>query len=159
MGFLDHLLIQYAFHSGLSLKLCCIGDMWIDWHHVAEDAGIVLGLLIAKVFCRLKSSRYSHAVLPMDEALVRCCLDVSGRGGLFWLDERRCSAPAVEMAWTTLDSVARCASLSLHVDVLKGTNAHHVSEAVLKAFGICCRWALEAVGPSSTKSTPLIVWG
>ncbi len=118
----------------------------------------MLGLLVAKAFCCLEFARYSHAVLSMDDALVRCCLDVSGRGRLFWSNSECRLAAAGELVRTVLDSAARNANLSLHVDILKGSSSHHVCEAVFKAFGVCCRRAFEAAScSSSTKGIPLII--
>ncbi len=146
LGFLDHMLDLFARHGGFGLKVSCEGDLHVDEHHTVEDVGIALGqafleALGDKTFIR----RYGHAYVPMDGALARGVVDLSGRFYLhFCADVRRervgdLPVEMVEHFWYSFAERARC---NLHVDVLHGKNAHHQIEAIFKAVARALREAV-----------------
>ena len=145
VGFLDHMLDLFARHGGLGLHVEADGDLHVDDHHTVEDVGIVLGQALREALGEKDYvARYGHAYVPMDEALARAVVDLSGRATLaFEGDFRRdavgdLSTELVRHFWW---SVAEHAGLTLHVHILTGDNDHHKIEAVFKAVGRALRMA------------------
>lgn len=148
IGFLDHMLEQIARHGLIDLKVRCHGDLHIDGHHSVEDIGIALGKCIAEALGDKKGIvRYGMSYVPLDEALSRCVIDLSGRPYLEF------NVPFTAPMIGQLDSqlvrefflaLASNAKMTLHIDNLRGINAHHQCETVFKAFGRALRMAVEA---------------
>ena len=160
--FLDHMLDQVARHGALDLTVEAKGDLEIDAHHTVEDIGITLGMAMAKALGDKKGiRRYGHAYVPLDEALSRAVVDFSGRPGLeFHVDFRRARVGEfdVDLTHEFFQGFANHALATVHIDNLRGDNAHHQCETVFKAFARALRMAVEpdprAVGSiPSTKGT------
>jgi imidazoleglycerol-phosphate dehydratase len=145
--FFDHMLDQIARHGVIDLAISAKGDLHVDAHHTVEDIGITLGQAVAKAVGDKKGiRRYGHAYIPLDEALSRVVIDFSGRPGLVYRVEfprARVGEFDVDLAREFFQGFCNHAQLTLHVDNLKGNNAHHVIETVFKAFGRALRMALE----------------
>ncbi len=145
--FLDHMLDQIARHGLIDLDIDCVGDLHIDAHHTVEDTGITLGMAVAKAIGDKKGiRRYGHAYVPLDEALSRVVLDFSGRPGLeMHVPWKRSMIGSfdVNLAHEFFQGFVNHALVSLHIDNLRGTNAHHQCETVFKAFGRALRAAAE----------------
>lgn len=140
VGFFDHMLTHIARHGLLSLSVSASGDTHIDDHHTVEDVGIALGQALREaVGDKHGIARYGDATVPMDEALVVCALDFSGRGAfhtnLQFPDTRIGPTFASELVEEFFHAVARNAGITLNIRVLTGTNAHHIAEGAFKAFG------------------------
>ncbi len=148
VAFLDHMLDQVARHGMIDLDVRAQGDRHIDDHHTVEDIGITLGQAFAKALGDKKGiRRYGHAYVPLDEALSRVVVDFSGRPGLeFHVDFQRSAIGAfdVDLFHEFFQGFVNHAQLTLHVDSLRGRNAHHIAETVFKAFGRALRMAVEA---------------
>ena len=146
--FLDHMLDQVARHGLIDLKIVASGDNEIDDHHTVEDIGITLGQAFAQAVGDKKGIyRYGHAYVPLDEALSRVVIDFSGRPGLeFDVDFRRARIGEfdVDLFFEFFQGFVNHAGVTLHVDNLRGRNAHHIAETVFKAFGRAVRMALTA---------------
>jgi imidazoleglycerol-phosphate dehydratase len=144
--FLDHMLDQLARHSMIDLTVRAEGDLHIDAHHTVEDIGITLGQAVAKALGDKKGlTRYGHAYVPLDEALSRVVIDLSGRPGLeFHVPFTRAMIGAfdVDLAHEFFQGFANHALVTLHVDNLRGQNAHHQAETVFKAFARALRMAV-----------------
>lgn len=144
--FLDHMIDQVARHGMIDIKIVAKGDLHIDAHHTVEDIGITLGQAFAAAVGDKKGiARYGHAYVPLDEALSRVVVDFSGRPGLaFDVDfpRARIGDFDVDLFAEFFQGFVNHALLTLHVDALKGRNAHHVAETVFKAFGRALRMAL-----------------
>ncbi len=156
VGFLDHLLTAASFHGRWGLALEGSGDIHVDYHHLVEDTGLVIG----KAFRELVGGtpaivRFANAVVPMDEALAEVVVDVSGRGGAY-LDPAVAKGSVRDfdagLVREFLIAFAREAGITLHVRVLAGVDAHHTLEAVFKALGMCVSQAL-APAPDGVPST------
>jgi len=145
--FLDHMLDQIARHGLIDIEIHAEGDLHIDAHHTVEDIGITLGQALASAVGDKKGiRRYGHAYVPLDEALSRVVLDLSGRPGLtFNVDFVRGMIGSfdVDLFHEFFQGLVNHAQLTLHVDNLRGGNAHHQAETVFKAFGRALRMALE----------------
>lgn len=145
--FLDHMLDQIARHGLIDLDIHCDGDTHIDDHHSVEDIGITLGQAFAKALGDKKGvRRYGHAYVPLDESLSRVVIDFSGRPGLFYhvpFTQMRIGQFDVELAREFFQGFANHALATLHIDNLKGENAHHQCETLFKAFGRAVRMAIE----------------
>ena len=145
--FLDHMLDQIARHGLIDLDIECIGDLHIDAHHSVEDTGITLGMAVAKAIGDKKGiRRYGHAYVPLDEALSRVVIDFSGRPGLeMHVPWKRAMIGNfdVDLAHEFFQGFVNHALVSLHIDNLRGENAHHQCETVFKAFGRALRMAAE----------------
>jgi imidazoleglycerol-phosphate dehydratase len=145
--FLDHMLDQIARHGLIDLDVQADGDLHIDDHHTVEDVGITLGMAVAKaVGNKAGLRRYGHAYVPLDEALSRVVIDFSGRPGLvFNIDFTRARIGSFDVDLTRefFQGFVNHALVTLHVDNLRGTNAHHQCETVFKAFGRALRMAAE----------------
>ncbi|MEW6313782.1 MAG: imidazoleglycerol-phosphate dehydratase HisB [Pseudomonadota bacterium] len=145
--FLDHMLDQVARHGLIDLDISAKGDLHIDAHHTVEDIGITLGQAFAQAVGDKKGiRRYGHAYVPLDEALSRVVVDLSGRPGLeFDVPFRRATIGEfdVDLTHEFFQGFVNHALATLHIDNLKGANAHHQAETVFKAFGRALRMALE----------------
>jgi imidazoleglycerol-phosphate dehydratase len=145
--FLDHMLDQIARHGLIDLDIEAKGDLHIDAHHTVEDVGITLGQALAKAIGDKKGiRRYGHAYVPLDEALSRVVIDFSGRPGLeFHVPFKRSMIGTfdVDLTHEFFQGFVNHALVSLHVDNLRGENAHHQCETVFKAFGRALRMAAE----------------
>ena len=159
--FLDHMLDQVARHGVFDLEIEARGDLHIDAHHTVEDIGITLGQAFLKAVGDKKGvRRYGHAYVPLDEALSRVVIDLSGRPGLdFHVDfvRARIGEFDVDLVHEFFQGFANHALVTLHVDNLRGSNAHHQAETAFKAFGRALRMAVEldprTGGVPSTKGT------
>ncbi|MGV8892838.1 MAG: imidazoleglycerol-phosphate dehydratase HisB [Burkholderiaceae bacterium] len=145
--FLDHMLDQIARHGLIDLDIEAHGDLYIDAHHTVEDVGITLGQAFAKAIGDKKGiRRYGHAYVPLDEALSRVVIDFSGRPGLeFHVPFTRAMIGAfdVDLVHEFFQGFVNHALVSMHIDNLRGDNAHHQCETVFKAFGRALRMATE----------------
>jgi imidazoleglycerol-phosphate dehydratase len=146
--FLDHMLDQVARHGLVDLEIKAQGDLHIDAHHTVEDIGITLGQAIAQAVGDKKGiRRYGHAYVPLDESLSRVVIDFSGRPGLeYHVDYPRARIGEfdVDLLLEFFQGFVNHAQVSLHIDNLRGKNAHHIAETVFKAFGRAMREALSA---------------
>jgi imidazoleglycerol-phosphate dehydratase len=147
IGFFDHMLEQVARHGLLDLEIAAAGDLHIDAHHTVEDTGITLGQAFAQAVGDKKGiRRYGHAYVPLDEALTRVVVDLSGRPGLeFNVDFVRplIGEFDVDLVHEFFQGFVNHAKVTLHIDNLKGRNAHHQAETAFKAFGRALRMAVE----------------
>lgn len=145
--FLDHMLDQIARHGAVDLEVRAEGDTHIDDHHTVEDVGITLGQAFAKSLGDKKGiRRYGHAYVPLDEALSRVVVDFSGRPGLHYFvtyARARIGNFDVDLAREFFQGFVNHAGVSLHIDNLRGDNAHHQCETIFKAFGRALRMAAE----------------
>jgi imidazoleglycerol-phosphate dehydratase len=147
LPFLDHMLDQVARHGLLDLKVRAKGDLHIDGHHSAEDIGITLGQAMRQaVGDKQGIRRYGHAYVPLDEALSRVVVDFSGRPGLVFevtFPRERIGDFETELFFEFFQGFVNHAGVTLHIDSLRGRNAHHIAETLFKAFGRALRMALE----------------
>ena len=145
--FLDHMLDQIARHGLIDLEISAHGDLHIDAHHTVEDIGITLGQAFTKALGDKKGiRRYGHAYVPLDEALSRVVIDLSGRPGLEWgveFTRARIGDFDVDLAREFFQGFVNHALVTLHIDNLRGVNAHHQCETVFKAFARALRAAIE----------------
>lgn len=159
IGFFDHMLGALAKHGAFDLELTCEGDLHIDQHHTVEDCGIVLGNAFAEALGdKAGLTRAGHCYFPLDEALARCVVDLSGRPYLVWNVElaqgpnSAMDLTVIEGFFKALSDGARCA---MHIDMLRGRDFHHVAEAIFKAAAKALRMACardeRVVGVPSTK--------
>ena len=157
IGFLDHLLTALAKHARFDLELSCTGDLEVDDHHTAEDCGLVLGTALRESLgTRVGIRRFGSAYAPLDEALARAVVDLSGRPFAdvnLGLARERLGELSCENIPHVLRSLASTAALTLHVEVLKGENDHHRAEAAFKAVALALRSAVEASGYDDVPST------
>jgi len=161
VGFFDHMLDQIARHGLLDLEIAASGDLHIDAHHTVEDVGITFGQALAEAIGDKKGvRRYGHAYVPLDEALSRVVVDLSGRPGLvFQVPFVRGTVGEfdVDLVREFFQGLVNHAGITLHVDALRGETAHHQAETVFKAFGRALRMAVEAdpraTGIPSTKGS------
>ncbi len=162
IGFLDHMLEQLARHSLIDITLRAKGDLHIDFHHTTEDSGIVLGQAVAKALGdRAGIARYADVSLPMDEAMTRCAIDVSGRPFLVWNVEFSAGKVGdmdTELFREWFQAFAQNAGITIHVDNCYGANNHHIAETCFKALARALRQAItldprQAGRVPSTKGT------
>jgi imidazoleglycerol-phosphate dehydratase len=161
VGFLDHMLDQIARHGVFDLEITAKGDLHIDAHHTVEDVGITLGQAFAKAIGdKAGVRRYGHAYVPLDEALSRVVVDLSGRPGLAMKIDfvrARIGEFDVDLTREFFQGFVNHALVTLHIDNLKGDNAHHQAETAFKAFGRALRMAVEldprVAGVPSTKGS------
>ncbi len=146
--FLEHMMDQIARHGMIDLDVTCKGDTHIDDHHSVEDIGITIGQAMDKaVGSKRGIYRYGHAYVPLDEALSRVVIDFSGRPGLVMnipFTQKRIGSFDTELFWEFFQGFVNHAKVTLHIDCLRGSNAHHQAETVFKAFGRALRMALTA---------------
>ncbi|HEY0721653.1 MAG TPA: imidazoleglycerol-phosphate dehydratase HisB [Gammaproteobacteria bacterium] len=145
--FLDHMLDQVARHGLIDLNITAHGDLHIDAHHTVEDIGITLGQALARAVGDKKGiRRYGHAYVPLDEALSRVVVDFSGRPGLEYqvdFPRARIGDFDVDLLQEFFQGFVNHAQVTLHIDMLRGRNAHHIAETLFKALGRALRMALE----------------
>ncbi len=138
IGFFDHMLDGFARHGGFDLSLTCTGDLHVDCHHTIEDCGIVLGQAISQALGdKAGIRRYGSSLLPMDETLVLCAIDLSGRPYLVFdaaFTSERVGGYDTEMVREFFYAVSYSARMNLHLKLEHGSNAHHIIEAMHKAF-------------------------
>jgi len=146
IGFFDHMLDQIARHGMMDIEIEADGDLHIDGHHTVEDVGITLGLAVAKAVGDKKGiTRYGHSYVPLDEALSRVVVDFSGRPGLemdVHFSAGMIGGLDTQLIYEFFQGFVNHALVSLHIDNLKGRNAHHQAETIFKAFGRALRMAL-----------------
>lgn len=157
IGFLDHMLEQLSKHSLIDLKLRVAGDLHIDMHHTTEDSGIAIGQALSKALGdRRGIRRYAHAYLPMDEAMSRAAIDVSGRPYLIW--KVAFTGPKIgdmdtELFKEWFQAFAQNAGITLHMENLHGDNNHHIVESCYKALARALRGAIE-IDPRTADAIP-----
>jgi len=146
IGFLDHMIEQLSRHSLIDITLSCTGDLHVDQHHTSEDTGIAIGEAIVKALGEKRGiTRYGEAHAPMDETLTRCALDISGRPFCVWkvpLTVERIGEWDAEMIPHWFHSFADAAGITLHVELLYGSNNHHIVESCYKALARALRTAV-----------------
>ena len=157
LGFLDHLLTSLACHARLDLSLSCQGDLHIDDHHTVEDCGLALGQALRQALGERRGiTRFGSALAPLDEALARAVVDLSGRPfATINLELRRetLGNMATENITHFLRSLATASLITLHVDMLRGENDHHRAEAAFKATALALRQAMAQDGSSGIPSS------
>lgn len=150
VGFFDHLLELFAFHGKFNLRIEAKGDLVVDDHHIVEDVGIALGKAFKESLGDKKGvSRYGYFILPMDEALVRVVVDISGRPYLGYnvaFPREKIGELATENIEEFFAGFVRESDMTLHIDLLKGKNSHHIAEAIFKCSGIAIRQAVTTSG-------------
>ena len=148
VGFLDHMLTALARHSMVDLSVKAEGDLHIDFHHTTEDVGIVLGQAIRRALGEKRGiRRYGQALVPMDEALAECAIDISGRPFLVWsatFSRDKVGEMDTELFEEFFRAVAMQSAMTVHLTQRAGTNAHHIAEGLFKAFARALRMAVEA---------------
>jgi len=156
-GFFDHMLTLFAKHGSFDIELFCNGDTDVDYHHSVEDIGIVLGEAFKTALGDCAGiKRYGSMLLPMDEALVLCALDISGRSYLqmkLLIPTQKVGAFDTELVNEFFVAFCRSAGITLHIRLMDGTNSHHIIEATFKAFARAMNDAVTIIGTSipSTK--------
>ncbi len=157
VGFFDHMLDQLARHSLIDITVRAEGDLHIDDHHTVEDTGIALGQALAQALGDKRGiRRYGECHLPMDDAQVRCALDLSGRPFLVWnldLPTAKIGTFDTELVREFFQALATHGGITLHVDLLHGLNSHHIAEAAFKAVARALRMAVE-VDPRKSDAVP-----
>ncbi|MGI9484879.1 MAG: imidazoleglycerol-phosphate dehydratase HisB [Geminicoccaceae bacterium] len=157
IGFLDHMLISLTKHARFDLHLRCKGDLEIDDHHTAEDCALALGQALDQALGdRVGIARFAHAYAPLDEALARAVVDFSGRPSAtvnLGLKRERIGELACENIGHVFISLAMASRTTLHVDVIRGENDHHRSEAAFKAMALALRQAVARDGSNQVPST------
>ena len=162
VGFFDHMLAQLSRHSLIDMRVRATGDLHIDDHHTVEDVGILLGRALAQALGdKAGIRRYGSCLLPMDEALTRAALDLSGRPFLVWslpFPTQKIGTFDTELAREFFTGFAMNSGMTLHVEGLAGANSHHIAESAFKAVARALREAVEAdprapLAPPSTKGT------
>ena len=163
IGFLDHLLDALARHGRFDLNLRCKGDLHVDDHHTAEDCGLALGAALKEALGgRVGIERFGSAYAPLDEALARAVVDISGRPIAaieLGLTRERLGELSCENIPHVLSSLSTAAGITLHVDVLKGDNDHHRAEAAFKAVALALRAAVRTSGFDDVPSTKGTIGG
>lgn len=157
VGFFDHMLDQLARHSLIDIEMSCTGDLHIDDHHTVEDCGIALGQALTQALGDKRGiRRYGACLLPMDDALARAALDLSGRPFLIWnvdLPTPKIGSFDTELVREFFQALSTHGGLTLHVDLLHGINSHHIAEAVFKAVARALRDAVE-IDPRKADAIP-----
>lgn len=157
VGFFDHMMEQLSRHSLIDLTLRCKGDLHIDSHHTVEDCGLAVGSALAQALGdRRGIERFGHAYAPMDEALTRVAIDISGRPHLVWrtaFSQARLGDMDTELFEHWFASFAQTAGLTLHVETLYGRNNHHIAESAFKALARALRAAV-AIDPRKAGEIP-----
>ena len=147
IGFFDHMLDQLARHSLMDMTVRCDGDLHIDDHHTVEDVGIALGRALSKAIGEKRGiRRYGNCLLAMDDALIRCALDLSGRPFLIWnviFPTQKIGSFDTELVREFFQALSTHGGITLHVDQLHGLNSHHIAEATFKSLAQALRDALE----------------
>lgn len=157
IGFFDHMLTAFGFYAKIGLTVQATGDLYVDGHHTVEDVGIVIGEALKEALGeKVGIRRFASAYVPMDEALLFAALDVSGRPFLVFdaaMPQERCGDYDTCLTVEFMRALATRAGLTLHMKALYGSNAHHMTEGLFKAFGLALKDAkrVEGDGVSSTK--------
>ena len=148
IGFLDHMVEQFSRHSLIDIKMKVVGDLHVDQHHTTEDSALALGQALAEAMGDKGGiGRYGSAYSPMDETLARVALDISGRPYLVWkagFTQEKLGEWDTELIEHWFHSVAQTAGITLHIELLYGTNNHHICEAIFKGFARAMRVAVES---------------
>lgn len=146
LGFFDHMLSALLYYAQLDVTLTCSSDVWVDTHHTLEDVGIVLGQGLQQLLKEKSGyTRFGTAFVPMDEALVRTVLDLSGRSYFIIAGFDLYTLPESEQALVEfLRALSQNAGITLHIDVIRGANRHHIFEAIFKSVGQALAQALMA---------------
>ncbi len=138
VGFLDHMMTLFSRHGRFDLRLSCDGDVYVDDHHSVEDIGICLGKAFKEALGDMKGiNRYGHIILPMDETLILCAVDISGRSHLSFEAEfpsEKIGTFDTELVEEFFEAFVRSSSVTLHIKKLSGKNSHHIAEGIFKAF-------------------------
>jgi imidazoleglycerol-phosphate dehydratase len=146
IGFLDHMIEQFARHSLIDIECKVVGDLHVDQHHTVEDSAIALGQAIHEALGNKAGiGRYGSAYSPMDETLARVALDISGRPWLVWkaaFSQPRLGEMDTELFEHWFQSIAQAAGITLHIELLYGQNNHHIIEAIFKGFARAMRAAV-----------------
>lgn len=146
IGFFDHMLTSFSKHSLIDLDLKCTGDLIVDCHHTIEDCGIALGTAIKRALGDKSGiTRFADATVPMDEALILCAIDLSGRSYLSFdavFNMERVGYYDTEMVKEFFYALSENADMNLHIKELSGSNTHHVIEGIYKAFAVCLKKAI-----------------
>ncbi len=147
IGFFDHMLDGFARHGLFDLDITCRGDLHVDCHHTVEDTGIVLGEAVARALGDKKSiCRYGHCLLPMDETLILCAVDLGGRPYLIFdadFSGEKCGDMDTQMVREFFYAVSYSARMNIHIKKIYGSNDHHIMEGIFKAFARSLRSACE----------------
>ena len=150
VGFLDHMLTLLALHGGFDLAVSCKGDLNVDAHHSVEDIGLCLGATLQQALGKKRGiNRYGHIILPMDEALILCAVDLSGRPCLRYtadIPSQKVGDFDTELAREFFQAVVNTSLMSLHIRQLDGLNSHHIIEGMFKALGRALRQAVAVTG-------------
>jgi len=150
VGFLDHMLTSFSRHSGIDVNIRCTGDLEVDDHHTVEDVALVLGKAIVDALGNKKGiGRYGWAIIPMDEALARCSIDLGGRS--YCVFKAEFNRPVIqglstEMVEHFFVSLSRTMNANLHLAVLEGRNTHHMIEALFKSLAYAMKQAVRIEG-------------
>ena len=156
-GFLDHMLTLFARHARIDLNARCVGDNMVDDHHSVEDIGIALGEALKEALSEKRGiNRYGSQLLPMDESLVLCAVDLSGRGTLRFtanIPSQKIGTFDTELVEEFFLALSRTAGITLHIQQLDGENSHHIVEAMFKAFGRALKQAV-AIDPAYADEIP-----
>ncbi|MDE6790725.1 MAG: imidazoleglycerol-phosphate dehydratase HisB, partial [Clostridia bacterium] len=171
-GFLNHMLELFAVHSGFGLKVECVGDVEVDFHHTVEDVGIALGqAFLNAIGDKVGINRYADVTIPMDESLILCAVDISGRGTLNYdlkiesakvtddsdsLKQKSVGLFDTELIEEFFLSFVREAKITLHLVQLYGKNTHHIIECAFKAFARALRAAAAVIGTSLPSSKGIL---
>jgi imidazoleglycerol-phosphate dehydratase len=159
LPFFGHMIESFVKYSGMDVELSGRGDVEVDSHHLVEDTGLVLGSCVAEALGdRAGMARFGHAYAPLDEALVRCALDYGKRPHVVYEMDKlrgRINDFDVSVLGEFVRGYAQNAGISLHMDLIRGDNLHHIAEAAFKALGLATRQALTVIGTGipSTKGT------
>lgn len=160
IGFFDHMLTLFSFHSGLYVEIDAKGDLEVDDHHTVEDVGILLGECIRDLYkAQASYQRYGMMYLPMDESLARVVLDLSGRPHLNMqarFSKEKVGSFDTELVEEFFNAVAMNSRMTLHIDLLKGGNTHHEIEGIFKAFARSLKMALQSAEGGVPSSKGLI---
>ena len=139
IGFFNHMFHQFSFHGGFDLKIECKGDVDIDCHHTVEDIGITLGQVFRNVLNERKNiNRYGMSIIPMDEALTRTVVDISGRPALILKTKfpaEKIGDLETETLWEFFKAFVNESKITLHIETFYGENTHHIIESIFKSFG------------------------
>lgn len=142
IGFFDHMLHALAKHSNFNIDLTCDGDLYVDTHHTVEDCGIVLGEALTKALGDKPINRYYSFTMPMDDALVLCSIDISGRSYYnqdYKFTREKVGELETECVSEFFLSFTRSAKMNLHFVILRGENNHHIIEAMFKSLAVCLK--------------------
>ena len=150
LPFFDHMLAQTARHGGVDLSLRAAGDLQVDGHHTVEDCGLALGRALRQALGdKIGIARFGHAYAPLDESLSRVVVDLSGRPSLTYhvsLAQNTVGGMEADLLREFFQALANSGEVTLHVDLLRGLNAHHQAESLFKAFGLALKMAVMRVG-------------